>query len=166
MSKKYVVVAVEDRSNMTKSRKFYYPYSCHGAELAVSMFNECIGSGEYRRVLYGTGDKVERAARYAPPTMRNFYKIKEWLRDECEPEDIADGVKVRFGYKIHGFKTANGLTQSANTLKWYEDYDRALAAAEGMVRRTNKDESIVIYKAIKLVRKVELPVQVEDIDIE
>lgn len=73
-------------------------------------------------------------------------------------------VALKYGYKIHGFKTANGESASTNTVKFYATYDEALRAAERCVSK-GCDEGIVIYKAVKLVRPVRPEVRIEEIDI-
>lgn len=83
--------------------------------------------------------------------------LKLWERDE-------DDLHVRFGYKIHGFDTTRNPARSANTPKWYRTEAEALKAAKSMASRNGNDESLVIYKAIKVVRKQAASVEVIDVD--
>lgn len=83
--------------------------------------------------------------------------VLRWMRESD------DEVAIKFGYKIHGLKTANGETRSANTQKFYETEADALDAARGFVQRQHNVDSIVIYKAVKMVRPTAPPVEVVDL---
>jgi hypothetical protein len=85
----------------------------------------------------------------------------EWVR---EPADLKETVEVKYGFKIHGFQTANGLAYSANTEKFYSDYDTARDAAEQMCRG-KEHPGVVIYKAVQLIRPVQPQIEVEHIDL-
>lgn len=58
-------------------------------------------------------------------------------------------LKLKYGYKIHGLSTVQGLTCSANTKKFYKTFEEAKRIAEKCVR--DNHESIVIFKAVAVI---------------
>ena len=120
---------------------------------AEAEFNRCV---EY----FADGHKPSRTGIQIRDG--NNHVIREFVVPR--KSDMADDIAVRFGFKIHGFHTANGTTRSANTQKFYESEDEATLAAERCMKRPNGDgDGIVIYKAIKLVRRKTPPIEIEEI---
>ena len=77
-------------------------------------------------------------------------------------------MQIRNMFKIHGLRTANGQNRSANTPKFYETERDALEAAENMMCGRPPfgcpTDSLVIYKAWRVVRPLCAPVEVLDIE--
>lgn len=59
--------------------------------------------------------------------------ILRWVRDEQSA--LAEDVALKFPFKIHGVKTANGKAHSASTGKFYTSEDAALARRWSWFRR-------------------------------
>ena len=96
-----------------------------------------------------------------------FGTIRRWQRSEQNTAtglSVSEQVNIKYGYKIHGFKTTCDPILSSNTLKWYETEDEAIKAATKMIKRSNNEDALVIYKAIKIVRRDDPPVEIEDLD--
>lgn len=66
-------------------------------------------------------------------------------------------------YKIHGLATAQGHTRSQNTPKFYDTYDDADRAANQCLLSNPSAEGIVIYKAIKVLKRETPPIVTLDV---
>lgn len=73
-------------------------------------------------------------------------------------------MDIRKMYKIHGLDTVNGLANSANTRKFYETHEEAVAAAKNCCNKKDPPSGIVVFKAVTLVRPVHAPVEVIDVE--
>ncbi len=76
-------------------------------------------------------------------------------------------MQIKLMYKIHGLRVAQGKSHSGNTNKFYETEEEAVTAAKNCLQidgYNRKPDSIIIYKAIILVRPRHRPVEVMAIE--
>ncbi len=75
-------------------------------------------------------------------------------------------MKIKLMYKIHGLRTAQGLSRSANTPKFYRTQEEAIESARKLIHAGCHDhcDDLVIYKAFMLVCKEQPPIQVKAIE--
>ena len=95
------------------------------------------------------------------PKFGNEIILQSW--HESDSKTLSEQIEDMYGYKIHGFESTIDPKRSARTAKWYKSEAAAVKAATSMVKRTGNDGALVIYKAIKIVRRDDPPVLVEDI---
>lgn len=87
--------------------------------------------------------------------------LDSWVNELSK--NVDDGLPI-YKYKIHGLRTAQKGPSNRSNDTFYDTEGEALAKAKGYVTHPVNPQTMVIYKAIKIVRVADQPVLIEDVD--